>query len=221
MPDRVHRAIAEVEAEREELRTARKNLKVRRDKIEADSAQYQDPAKEIQRLDQDMALLLDMVKQLEDQYILNFFTDAGLLPNYAFPETGVHLVGVISNLDKPGSSGKKYDLKEYVRPAPLALRELAPFNHFYAEGHKLTVSHMDIAGREKAIERWQFCDQCSHMELVQASHYSATCPVCGSTMWSDQGQQHDMIRFRKATAYVESYESRVGDDGDDREREIL
>jgi DEAD/DEAH box helicase domain-containing protein len=220
MPSLVRKAIADIEVEREELRSARKNLKFRRDKVEADPAQYQDPVKEIKRLEQDMALLLDMIKRIEDQYVLNFFTDAGLLPNYAFPETGVRLVGVITGIEKSDPGGKNYELKEYIRPAPLALREIAPFNHFYAEGHKLTVSHMDIAGREKAIERWQFCDQCSHMELVQASHYSATCPACGSAIWSDQGQQHDMLLFRKATAYVESHESRVSDDGDDREREF-
>ena len=220
MPAQVRKAIAEIEAEREELRTARKDLKIRRDKIEADPAQYQDPAKEIKRLEQDMSLLLDMIKQIEDQYVLNFFTDNSLLPNYAFPETGVRLVGVISGFEKASQNVKNYELKEYIRPASMALREIAPFNHFYAEGHKLTVSHIDIAGREKAIERWQFCDQCSHMELVQAHHYSAVCPACGSTIWSDQGQQHNMIRFRKATAYVESDESRVSDDGDDREREF-
>jgi len=218
LPSAVRTAVAEVEAEREELRAARKALKTRREKIEADPAQYQNPEVELKRLAQDMALILDMIKQLEDQYILNFFTDAGLLPNYAFPETGVRLTAVISGVNKPGDDRKGYDLREYVRPAPLALRELAPFNHFYAEGQNLTISHVDIAGREKSIERWQFCDQCSHMELVQASHYSAVCPNCGSTMWSDHGQQHNMVRFRKASAYVDGYESRVGDDGDERER---
>jgi DEAD/DEAH box helicase domain-containing protein len=219
MLNQVRNAIVEVDGEREELRKARKDLKIRRDKIEADPAQFQDPDKEIKRLEQDMELLLDMIKRVEDQYILNFFTDAGLLPNFAFPETGVRLVGVISGVEKSSQYTKNYVLREYVRPASMAINEIAPFNHFYAEGHKLTVSHIDIAGREKAIERWQFCDQCSHMELVQASHYSSVCPVCGSTIWSDHGQQHDMIRFRKATAYVESNESRVSDDGDDRERE--
>lgn len=219
MPAHVRSAINDVELEREELRTARKDLKKRRDKLESDPAQFQDPAKEIKRLDQDMSLLLDMIKQLEDQYILNFFTDASLLPNYAFPETGVRLVGVITKPEEPGQTGKNYKLKEYIRPAALALRELAPFNHFYVEGQKLTISHIDIAGREKAIELWQFCDQCSHMEIIQASRYSAVCPVCGSTMWSDHGQQHNMIRLRKSTAYVDSLESRVSDDGDDRDRE--
>lgn len=220
MPAQVRNAIAEIEAEREELRSARKDLRARRDKIQADPAQYQDPTKEIKRLEQDMKLLLDMIQQIEDQYVLNFFTDAGLLPNYAFPETGVRLKAVITGIEKADQNDKSYLLKEYVRPAPMALREIAPFNHFYAEGRKLTITHIDIAGREKAVERWQFCDQCSHMELIQASHYSAVCPACGSTMWSDQGQQHNMIRFRKATAYVENHESQVGDDGDDREREF-
>ena len=57
-------------------------------------------------------------------------------------------------------------MKKYIRPAALAIRELAPSNHFYAEGRKLTISDIDVAGREKSIEKWQFCDQCSHMELV-------------------------------------------------------
>ena len=75
-----------------------------------------------------------------------------------------------------------------------------------------------MAGREQAVERWQFCDQCSHLELVQANVYSRTCPACGSPIWSDRGQQHDMVRFRQASAWVDHYESLVGDDADERER---
>jgi DEAD/DEAH box helicase domain-containing protein len=214
----IRTAIAETEQEREELRAAHKALKTRRNKIEADPAQFKEPEVEIKRIEQDMRLLLDMIKDIEEQYILNFFTDAGLLPNYAFPETGVKLDAVITGFDPKGNGTNNYQVKKYVRAAGVAIKELAPSNHFYAEGHKLTISHIDLAGREKAVERWQFCDQCSYMELVQASHFSSTCPVCGSHMWSDQGQQHDMVRFSKAMAYVDLQESRVGDDGDDRDR---
>jgi DEAD/DEAH box helicase domain-containing protein len=214
----IRTAIAEVETERDELRSARKALKTRRDKIEADPAQFQNPEKELKRIQQDMHLLLDMIKNIEEQYILNFFTDAGLLPNYAFPETGVKFEAVITGFDRKGDNAKNYEVKKYIRAAAVAIRELAPSNHFYAEGRKLTISHIDVAGREKSIEKWQFCDQCSHMELVQASHFSATCPVCGSSMWSDQGQQHDMVRFSKAMSYVDLHDSKVGDEGENRER---
>ena len=200
------------------MRSARKALKTRRDKIELDPAQFQNPELEIKHIQQDMHLLLDMIKDIDEQYILNFFTDSGLLPNYAFPETGVKFDAVITGFDQKTEDSKNYEVKKYIRPAALAIRELAPSNHFYAEGRKLTISHIDVAGREKSIEKWQFCDQCSHMELVQASHFSAACPVCGSRMWSDQGQLHDMVRFSKAMAYVDLQESRVGDEGDDRER---
>ena len=214
----IRTAIKETEDEREELRSARKTLKSRRDKIEADPAQFKNPETEIKRLQQDMRLLLDMIKNIEEKYILNFFTDTGLLPNYAFPETGVKFDAVISGFAPKDENRKNYEVKKYVRAAAVAIKELAPSNHFYAEGHKLTISHIDIAGREKSVEKWQFCDQCSHMELVQASQFSAVCPVCSSRMWSDQGQQHDMVRFTKAMAYVDLQESRVGDDGDNRER---
>ena len=214
----IRAAIADTESERKELRSARKVLKARRDKLEADRAQFKDPETELKRIQQDLHLLLDMIKDIEEQYTLNFFTDAGLLPNYAFPETGVKFEAVISGFDRKSENAKNYDLKKYVRAAAVAIRELAPSNHFYAEGRKLTISHIDVAGREKSIEKWQFCDQCSHMELVQASHFSAACPVCGSGMWSDQGQQHDMVRFSKAMSYVDLHDSKVGDEGDNRER---
>ncbi len=219
LPRRVRDAIADVEAEREDLRAARRSFKERRDKVEADPAQYQNPQDEIARLGREMNLLVGMIQELEIKYILNFFTDAGLLPNYAFPETGVKFKAIITGLDDRRADGKQYEIREYLRAASLAIRELAPFNSFYAEGRKLTVDHIEAAGREKAVERWQFCDQCSHMELVQASAYSSACPACGSPIWSDRGQQHDMVRFRQASAWADHHESLVGDDADERERE--
>ncbi len=219
LPDRVRAALADVEREREDLRAARRIFKDRRDQVLADPAQYQKPQEEIARLEREMNLLVRLIQVLEEKYVLNFFTDAGLLPNYAFPETGVRFKAVITGLDDLRSGGPSYEVKEYLRAAPLAIRELAPFNRFYAEGRKLTVDHVDVGGRDKAVERWQFCDQCAHLELVQASAYRKTCPVCGSPLWSDRGQQHDMVRFRQASAWVDHYESLVGDDADERERQ--
>jgi len=220
LPQRVRDALRDVEAEREDLRAARRTFKDRRDRIEADPAQYQNPQQEIDRIKRDMSLLVKLIQVIEEQYTLNFFTDASLLPNYAFPETGVRFKAIITGLDQVRPGAPPYETKDYLRAAPLAIRELAPFNLFYAEGRKLTVDHVDMAGREQAVERWQFCDQCSHLELVQANVYSRTCPACGSPMWSDRGQQHDMVRFRQASAWVDHYASLVGDDADERERQV-
>lgn len=220
LPDRIREAIAEVEAEREELRSVRRSFKERRDRIEADPAQHENPQLEIQRINREMNLLVDLIQVLEKKYILNFFTDAGLLPNYAFPETGIRFRAVINDFStRDNDVPRSPEIREYVRPAPVALREFAPFNTFYAEGRKLPIDHIELPGRDKAIEQWQFCPECSHMELVQASHYSATCPVCGTPLWADMGQKHEMIRFRQSSVRVDRYETLVGDDNDERDRE--
>ncbi|MEA3335485.1 MAG: DEAD/DEAH box helicase [Chloroflexota bacterium] len=219
LPAAVRDAIAETVEERDELRAAYKSVKRQHDQIEADPAEYQEPEKELLRLEQEMNVFIDMIKRIEGQYILNFFTDAGLLPNYAFPESGVKLRAIITGFKvDQQESGKRYLVKEYVRPAGLAIRELAPFNTFYAEGRKLKVDHVEIPGRDKSVEQWQFCDQCGYMELVQTHHYSASCAKCGSSGWADVGQKHNMLRFQQASSWSDQYESQARDDTDEREQ---
>ena len=214
----IREAIASVEAEREQLRNIAKDYRQQIKQIETDPAQFQDPESELSHLRQDMAVIIQMIQALEEQYLLNFFTDAGLLPNYAFPESGVKFRGIITGIERNGPNDKGYLVREYIRPASLAIRELAPFNTFYAEERKLTVTHLETPGSETAVEQWQFCDQCSHMEQVQAHHFSSACPACGSEMWSDQGQKHNMLRFQQAASWMDHYNSLVGDDSEEREQ---
>jgi len=218
LPNGVRDAVTAVEAERSELQKINREYRRQIKQIEDDPSQFQEPEQEIQRLQQDRAILTQMIKEIEDQYILNFFTDAGLLPNYAFPESGVKFRGIITGIEKSSSDAKGYLVKEYVRPAAYALRELAPNNIFYAEERKLPITHLEAPGRENAVEQWQFCDQCSYMELVQAHHFSTSCPSCGSEMWSDQGQKRDMMLFHQAASWTDHYSSLVGDDSDDRDQ---
>ncbi|GAB4433310.1 MAG: DEAD/DEAH box helicase [Anaerolineae bacterium] len=220
LPAAVRQAVTEAEAEREQLRRARRRLKQRRDKIEADPAQYQDPEAELKKVAQEMKLIVSLIKMLEDKYILNFFTDAGLLPNYAFPESGVRLNAVVTGLETTGDDGKSYTVTEYLRAAAVAIRELAPFNRFYAQGRKLPINFIELGSAAESVERWQFCDRCTYMERVQTSHYKKTCPQCGSPIWSDKGQQRDMLRLRRVTARTDHFDSQLGDDADEREREF-
>ncbi len=67
----------------------------------------------------------------------NFFTDEGLLPNYAFPEAGVVLRSIIYRKKGEQQAGDSaYDTWSYTyeRPAASAIAELAPANRFYAGG---------------------------------------------------------------------------------------
>jgi DEAD/DEAH box helicase domain-containing protein len=239
LPRSIHNAIKQVREERDELRLAHRELLRELKKVQDDPAEFADAAAKVLEIQRELRLLQDLVTEINKKYILNFFTDSGLLPNYAFPETGVKLRAVIRDMPDDGpnteshrevdtrpngrqserQNSRGYVVYEYLRPAALAIRELAPFNTFYAEGRKVKIDHVDIPGSDKAFEEWQFCARCNHMEMIQTSHYSKTCPGCGSPTWSDVGQRHAMLRLRQVSAWASHYDSLVGDDADDREQE--
>ena len=216
MAQAVHDALAEARLERDELRAARATMQQDLKRIQEDPSEYVDADERLVEIKRDMQLMVQLIKEIDEQYVLNFFTDRGLLPNYAFPESGVKFRAIISGLP---DQEPPYEIHEYMRSASAALRELAPFNKFYAQGRKMTVNQIEVPGHDQAFERWQFCDKCAHMELVQASHFKERCSQCGSSTWSDTGQQHNMVRLRQVTAHDRYYDSLLGDDTDERDRE--
>ncbi|MFQ5421828.1 MAG: DUF1998 domain-containing protein, partial [Anaerolineae bacterium] len=218
LPVAIMDAVETAVAERDVLRKQYRMLRKEQDKIKKSLAQYDNPEDQIAELEREMKLISASIKSLEETYTLNFFTGAGLLPNYAFPETGVKLRAIITGIEAAAGE-KRYLVKEYVRAAPVAIRELAPFNTFYAEGRKVVVNGLNLQGKDTLVERWQFCNRCAMMAPVSATHYSSACPQCGSDLWHDAGQQHDMVRLRDVSARTDAQRSLSGDDGDDRERE--
>ncbi len=72
-------------------------------------------------------------------------TNAGLLPNYAFPEEGVSLTTIIHGARS--ASGEEYSvpLHRYSRPAHAALAEFAPRNTFFAHKSKVEVDQIDMS----------------------------------------------------------------------------
>ena len=85
-----------------------------------------------------------LVLGINRQITLNFLTDEGVLPNYAFPEEGVKLNSVIfrrRELAQSEEDGKSYDKIELEirRPAQVALRELAPHSRFYGNSRQVQI----------------------------------------------------------------------------------
>lgn len=158
--------------------------------------------------------------ELQNKYPLNVLTDAGVLPNYAFPEPGVTLSALLRepyDEDAPKTRGKKV---EYLRPAGQALREFAPFNTFYAEGHKIRISQLDLGSKAEAIETWRLCRACHHMATeVPDVPAPAKCPRCGDASWSDVGQRRSLVRFRHALSVMNRLEASTAEDSEDRDRE--
>ncbi|MBI3302345.1 MAG: DEAD/DEAH box helicase [Deltaproteobacteria bacterium] len=199
----------------------RKKVRLLRDRIrrkEEEPARDQNFERDVGDLKREREALQRIVSDINDRETFNFFTDEGLIPNYAFPEAGVMLRSIIYRTrEEVQDGGGDYNTRiySYERPAVSAIAELAPANHFYAGGRVVQVDQVDMAVSE--VETWQFCNNCSHMELVGKDEGKSSCPRCGSMLWSDAGQKRQMLRMRQVFATTSDRKSLIGDDTDDRE----
>ena len=173
---------------------------------------------ELEAMRREKSALQKIYKRIGDTNTYNFFTDAGLLPNYAFPESGVTLRSILYRTGEDG--GDVWD-REYVRPAPRAIRELAPGATFYADGRRVTVDQIDLSG-DDTLEKWRLCDRCGHMKhVVEDADSHPSCPRCGSPTWSDRGQERRLVRHDEVMATTADRKSRIDDASDSRDREFF
>jgi len=186
----------------------------KRKKDPAKSANFE---KEIEDLKQERSALRAFVKKLNGRNTLEFFTDEGLLPNYAFPQAPVRLRSVVWRKRDKGEDGEKEYVSwsyEYDRPGAAALSELAPESMFYASGRRVKVDQVDVQTTE--IEIWRFCNACAYSERAKGAATKPACPSCGSTLWADKGQLHPMVKLKRVFANTNDRKSRLKDDRDDR-----
>ena len=174
--------------------------------------------KEAEDLESERKGLSQIIKQINEKHTLNFLTDEGILPNYAFPEEGVVLHSVI--LKKPSSSGQggrlKKDEYEHMRSAEAAITELAPGSSFYVEGRKLTIDRVSV--NQDNYEEWHFCRSCTYMEPVSSESEShSQCPQCGCSAWRDTSLHQQMLKMRQVFVTAWDDKSRSGDQKDTRE----
>ncbi|MBE0643508.1 MAG: DEAD/DEAH box helicase [Bacteroidetes bacterium] len=162
-----------------------------------------------------------ILRELRNKHVLQFFTDEGFLPNYAFPESGIMLRSIIYR--RSMKSGKSADgggamqswYYEYERPAATALKELAPNSSFYAGGRKVTVDQVNM--RLSEPEEWRFCPVCAHAERDSAEGKQGGCPHCNDSGWRDAGQKRRLLRLRQVMATASDRESRSRDESEERE----
>jgi DEAD/DEAH box helicase domain-containing protein len=188
--------------------------------LEKEKVLGKDEEEDLENMKREKSALQSLVRTLEKRETLNFFTDEGLIPNYAFPEAGVTLKSIIWRRKKEVDSGQgKYETQsyEYERPAGSAIRELAPRNRFYAGGRQVSIDRIDVD--QGTIEKWQFCDNCNFVDKIPAgkSEYKA-CPACGSPGFGDvAGQVRNMLRLRQVYANASDRRSRIADEREERQ----
>ena len=210
----------------EELLEERKAYKKRKEEIDKAKAKAQQGPQDdstrdlINNLLRERDKLLELIKEINGRDLLNTLTDAGLIPNYAFPESGVELKSVLwrkRGADEPGE-GAYVTLKtqKYERPAQSALSEFAPENRFYANQRRVEVDQINM--NLAKTEEWRFCPGCHHMQnLTIEPDVHMTCPRCGDAMWSDAAQRRNLLRFKQAIANSNDTDVRIDDSAEDRE----
>jgi len=173
---------------------------------------------EIKELKTEKAALVNVAKSINNKNVWGFLSDEGLLPNYAFPESGVILKAVLTRkedgADGPNKKSEKL-VYEYSRSASAAIGEFAPSNNFYAGGRKLRINQVDLVSAQAA--KWRLCPNCPHSQLDVAGVDVAACPKCGSPAWADQGQVRRMLKVQMVYSNVDYADSMIGDESDDRQ----
>lgn len=211
---RLELLIAERNAVIKQIDILKKKIKELKNK----EAKNRDWEEELRKFESELAGLRSIRRAINKKETFEFFTNEGLLPNYAFPESGVLLKSIIYRRKEKvqGDDGAGYEsfTFEYERPGSSAISELVPNNRFYAGGRKVRIDQIDLNLSE--IETWRFCDRCSYSERESAS-VKPICPRCGSSMWSDAGQKRELIRLRQVIATTNDRDSRLKDDSEQRE----
>lgn len=179
---------------------------------------------EILELEREVAGYRGMRIRLNKRETLNFFTDEGLLPNYAFPEEGATLHSVIFRSERGsiGDGAQQEFIKreyEYQRPAQAALTELAPESVFYAGNRKVRVTRVETA-KGRNVQDWRFCPRCHYSAAADdptAGFNNPTCPRCHTNQWGDASARTKMLKMTQVYAFTNAKDAILDDHSDDRE----
>ncbi|MFO1429764.1 MAG: DEAD/DEAH box helicase [Candidatus Competibacteraceae bacterium] len=222
--ERMQRVARDFDSRRQALLNAQKRLAEQRS-----SATEQDDAQARREIDREWQILKVRQAALSRISALELLIEHGLLPNYAFPERGVHFNGVLYNEHRHGGPEDAGALAfDIVRGAGVALRELAPLNAFYTHSHEFQIQQLALGTRTQSLlTPWAICGECGHLRRVETlaqPDASPACPQCGYTAEAhsqqDRRQQKPFLEFAQsqAVSYMEYYASLSGDKADERTR---
>jgi DEAD/DEAH box helicase domain-containing protein len=163
--------------------------------------------------------LWGLKRLLDKRSVLEHLTNVGLLPNYAFPETGVTLnASVFASKAKASDNLPSNKQFEIVRSSKSALREFAPDNFFYSQGFKFAISGLNTYDWKEAgtllVNR--FCSNCDHIEIKTTSN-EPSCPKCGDASWASDKNQHVFVKLNTVKSVNFRDKSTLDDSSDDRD----
>lgn len=215
------------EAIKDHKNAIQKSIKQLRSLMREIDARPHDSAYEEEKRDlrNELFALTNVVRELNKKNVFNFMSDEGLLPNYAFPESGVVLKALLWRKEEPAEDSEEEGVRqtkrrseklvfEYGRGAASALGEFAPANSFYVDGKRLEINQIDMLTAQSS--RWRLCPNCSYAEDTLTGSHLASCPRCGHPGWADNGQVQTMLKPKMVYSNMPYEEAQISDDRDDR-----
>jgi len=169
-------------------------------------------------LETEKKALWGLKRILDQRSVLEHLTNVGLLPNYAFPETGATLNAWVKSNKAKASDNIPTDKQfEIVRSSKSALREFAPDNYFYSQGFKFAISGLNTYDWKDAgtllIKR--FCSNCDNIADKVISP-ETHCPKCGDASWASDKNQHTFIKLSGVKSVNFRDKSTLDDSTDER-----
>ncbi|OHX65139.1 DEAD/DEAH box helicase [Flammeovirga pacifica] len=176
---------------------------------------------EYEELSREISNIRRTIKEINERSVIEYMTNVGLLPNYAFPETGVNLNANITFKQKSNEvKPLPPENIELVRPASSAIKELAPGNVFYTQGHKLKITGLNVLSwKEEAVDM-RFCSKCDHIEETYNAKNEA-CPKCGDESFASVTNTHKFLRLERSRSINWEKDTRLDDSSDDRSNALF
>ena len=179
---------------------------------------------ECKSLKEQRKLLNSQFRKLRKRQVLEFMTDEGILPNYAFPETGVKLnASILGNVPK-GEDTKVPDISsfELVRPATSGIVDLAPGNFFYFDGMKIKIDGINTAEWQsgKGLVKKRFCSECDCI-IDDTPNHPAMCPKCGDPHFGSSDHVHLFVDLHEVKSNIWKKDAIIDDSSDDRNRKTF
>jgi len=220
----VQGAFADVAEQLDHYQREKEKTQRRLKKLQEDRTAVADADTEEADLKRYSAVLNSLMGELRRKYPLNVLADASVLPNYAFPERGVELHSMLQTreVEEDGQTTRRTEKRSYLRPPRRALRELAPFNTFYAEGHKVEIRQLEVGPKASRVQHWRFCAACHHTERNLADTTApegSACPRCGDKEWADKGRIRPVLPMNVVRAVADRVRSTTIDDSDERDKQ--
>lgn len=177
---------------------------------------------ERKELEAEKKALWGLKRIIDKRAVLEHLTNVGLLPNYAFPETGVTLNAWVKSTQAKASHAIPTDKQfEIVRSSRSAIREFAPDNFFYSQGFKFAISGLNTYDWKDAgtLQLKRFCSNCDHIADKVTSNES-TCPKCGDGSWASEKNHHVFVKLTGVKSVNFRDKSTLDDSSDDRDSNV-